>query len=310
MRVIITGGTGLIGSALTKRLTKDGHEVVVLTRNPAKVTDLPSGARAVAWDATTSKGWESEIDGAGAVVNLAGESIAGDGFLPSRWSPARKDRILNSRVNAGKAVTEAFSRAQNKPSVLIQSSAVGYYGTQDETNQPPLTESAPAGTDFLADVCVKWEASTAAVEAMGVRRAIIRTGIVLSFEGGTLPLLALPYQFFGGGPIGSGKQPFPWIHIDDEVAAICHLIETPTANGAFNLSAPGVLTNNEFGKVLGKVIGRPHYLPAPGFAFKLGFGELADALLLRGQRAVPERLPTVGYTFHYPDAESALKALY
>jgi hypothetical protein len=310
MRVIITGGTGLIGSALTKSLTKDGHEVVILTRSPAQATDLPTGARAVAWDAQTSGGWETEMEGAGAVVNLAGENIAGNGFLPSRWSAGRKDKILNSRLNAGKAVTEAFTHAQNKPPVLIQSSAVGYYGTQDENNQPPLTESAPAGNDFLADVCQRWEASTASVESMGVRRAIIRTGIVLSFEGGTLPLLALPYQFFAGGPIGSGKQPFPWIHIDDEVAAIRYLIDTPTANGAFNLSAPEVLTNNEFGKVLGKVIGRPHYLPAPGFAFRLGFGELADALLLRGQRAVPEALQQAGYTFHYPNAESALRALY
>ena len=310
MRVIITGGTGLIGSALAADLAKDGHEVVVLTRNPDKVSNLPTGVRAVRWDGQTSKGWESEIDGAGAVVNLAGESIAGNGFLPSRWTEARKQKILQSRVNAGKAVTEAFTRAQNKPLVLIQSSAVGYYGTQDEANQPPLTESAPAGNDFLSDVCKQWEASTASVETMGIRRAVIRTGIVLSFKGGTLPLLALPYQFFAGGPIGSGKQPFPWIHIDDEIAAIRYLIDTPSASGAFNVTAPLVLTNNEFGKVLAKVTGRPHWLPAPGFAFKAAFGELADVLLLRGQRAVPEALTSSGYHFHFADAESALRDLY
>ncbi|MDX2162369.1 MAG: TIGR01777 family oxidoreductase [bacterium] len=310
MRVVITGGTGLIGSALAADLAKDGHEVIVLTRSPERANNLPNGVRAVKWDATSAKGWEREADGAGAIVNLAGENISGDGFLPSRWTPARKERILQSRLNAGKAVVEAIRGAAAKPRVLIQSSAVGYYGAQDENHQPPLDETAPAGNDFLANVCKQWEAVTDEVESMGVRRAIIRTGVVLTFKGGVLPLLSLPYQFFAGGPIGSGKQPIPWIHIDDEVKAIRFLIENETASGVYNLTAPNPLTNAELGKTIGKVMGRPHWLPAPGFAFKLGFGELGESLVLTGQRVIPARLQAEGFHFAFPDAESALRDLY
>ncbi len=310
MRVVITGGTGLIGRALAADLVSDGHEVIVLTRNPASAGDLPAGARAVKWDAVSGKGWEPSADSADAIVNLAGESIAGNGFLPSRWTAARKERILQSRVNAGKAVVDAVRAAAIKPRVVIQASAVGYYGSQDVKAQPPLGEDAPSGNDFLADVVRQWEASTAPVEEMGVRRAIIRTGLILTFKGGTLPLLALPYQFFAGGPIGSGKQPMSWIHLQDEVKAIRYLIEHENASGVFNLTAPNPVTNAEFGQTLGKVMGRPSWLPAPGFAFKLAFGELADALVLSGQRVVPTRLEEAGYTFEFPELEGALKDLY
>ncbi len=310
MRVIVTGGTGMIGRALVADLAKDGHDVVVLTRNPAKADDLPKGARALAWDAQTANGWDHEADGAGAIVNLAGESIAGEGFLPSRWTPARKRRILESRVNAGKAVVDAITRASNKPAVLVQSSAVGYYGTQALDDTRDLTEDAPAGNDFLADVCQQWEASTQAVESMGVRRAVARTGVVLTLDGGVLPKLALPFHFFAGGPIGSGKQAFPWIHIHDEVKALRFLIENQNAWGPYNLSAPNVVTNAQFAKALGKAMGRPSFIPTPGIAFKLGFGELAELLLLKGQRAVPARLQQQGYQFTFPEAASALEDLY
>lgn len=306
MRVIVTGGTGLIGKALVNSLAKDHHEVIVLSRNKNKTSGFTSGIRVVEWDARTAAGWGELADGAGAIVNLAGESIAGEGFLPSRWTPERKRRIRDSRVNAGQAVVEAIKNATNKPSVLIQSSAVGYYGTHGDE---PLTEDAPAGNDFLAETCKIWEASTAEAENVGVRRAIVRTGLVLSSQGGVLPLQSLPFKLFAGGPIGSGKQQISWIHLDDHVRAIRFLIDTASARGAFNLAAPSPVNNAEFGKAIGRALGRPSWLPTPGFAFKLAFGELAT-LLLDGQRVLPKRLQEAGFQFNYPDVEAALRDLF
>jgi hypothetical protein len=306
MRVIITGGTGLIGKALANSLAHDHHEVIVLSRNKNKTSGLAGGVQVVEWDARTAQGWGALADGAGAIINLAGESIAGEGFPPSRWTPERKRRIRDSRVNAGRAITEAVKAANNKPSVLIQSSAVGYYGTHGDQD---ITEDAPLGSDFLADVSQEWEAATAEVEKMGVRRVIIRTGIVLSTKGGVLPLMALPFRLFAGGPIGSGKQQIPWIHIDDQIGAIRFLMENAAARGAYNLSAPNPLSNAEFGKAIGRALGRPSFFPTPGIAFKLAFGELA-MLLLEGQRAVPRRLQEAGYAFQYADADAALKDLF
>lgn len=310
MRVVITGGTGLIGRALAADLAKDQHEVIVLSRNPTKAANLPAGVRALKWDAVSSTGWSTAADGADAIVNLAGESIAGEGFLPSRWSVGRKQRILESRLNAGKAVVDAVQAVPNKPRVVVQASAVGYYGLQDQKNQPPLDEHAAAGHDYLAEVCQQWEAITAPVESMGVRRVIARTGVVLSFKGGVLPLLALPYQFFIGGPIGKGKQPVSWIHLDDEVKALRYLIEHETASGTYNLTAPNPVTMDELGRAIAHTMGRPHWLPTPGFAFKAAFGELADALILEGQRVVPHRLEEAGYHFHFAEIEAALRDLY
>lgn len=310
MRVIITGGTGLIGKKLAEAIVKDGHEVVILTRNPEKANGLPAGTRAVKWDGQTGDGWVNEADGAGAIINLAGESIVGSGFIPSRWTSARKNKILESRVNAGKAVTDAISRAPSKPNVVVQSSAVGYYGAQADMTVP-LTEESPAGDDFLAQVCVAWEASSQPVEALGVRRVIIRTGLPLTFNGGVLPKLALPFQFFAGGRMGSGKQPMPWLHIDDQVKAIRFLIETPTTTGAYNLSAPNPVSNAEFAQTLAKVIGRPALIPTPAAALKLALGaELAEALLLTGQNTLPQRLQEAGFEFDHPQLEEALRSLY
>ncbi|MBZ0283210.1 MAG: TIGR01777 family oxidoreductase [Anaerolineae bacterium] len=306
MRVIITGGTGLIGRALAKSLAKDQHEVIVLSRNKNKTNGLLSGVRVEVWDARTAAGWGSLMDGAGAVVNLAGESIAGDGFLPSRWTPERKRRIRDSRVNAGSAITEAIKAAANKPSVLIQSSAVGFYGPHGDED---VTEATPGGNDFLAETCKIWEDATSEVEKLGVRRAIIRLGLVLSSIGGVLPLQSLPFKLFVGGPIGSGKQQTPWIHIDDVVHGIRYLMDTPSAHGVYNLTAPEPLPNAAFGRAIGRALGRPSFFPAPGFAFKVAFGELST-LLLDGQRVVPKRLQESGFQFHYPEAEGALRDLF
>ena len=298
MCVIITGGTGLIGQALTQSLAADGHEVIVLSRNPDKVSGLPKGARAVKWDGRSAQGWGQLADGADAIVNLAGESIAA-----GRWSEARKQSILQSRIEAGRAVVAAVEAATTKPRVVVQSSAVGFYGPRGSEK---IAEDASAGSDFLASICQAWEASTAPIEAMGVRRVIIRTGVVLDKHGGALPQMMLPFKLFAGGPLGGGRQGFPWIHLADEVAAIRFLIDQPSPSGVFNLSAPNPLSNAQFGRVLGKVLGRPAFVPTPGIAMKMLFGEMST-LLLDGQFEIPQRLQQLGFTFRFADAEAALR---
>lgn len=304
MRVIITGGTGLIGSEVAARLGQAGHEVIVLSRNPNKY-QFPPGVRGVTWDAKTAQGWGELADGADAIINLAGESIRGDGFIPSRWTPERKQRILDSRLNVGKAIVEAIEAAETKPRVLLQSSAVDYYSNRGDD---VLTADAAPGSGFLADVCVDWEASTASVEAMGVRRPVLRTGIVLMMEGGALPITALPFRFFVGGKLGSGEQWWPWIHIEDEVRAILFLLENDAADGPFNLCAPNPLKNKDFAQAIGKVLGRPSLIPVPKFALEIALGEVSS-VVLNSRRAVPQRLQELGFTFKYPDAESALQDL-
>ena len=305
MKIVITGGTGLIGRALAADLAADQHEVIVLTRNPNAGAKIAAGVKLAAWDGKTAKGWAQHADGADGIVNLAGESIAGETPLKIRWTAERKKRILESRLNAGRAVLEAVEQAQKKPGMVIQSSAVGIYGV----HQPGvLDESAAPGDDFLAAVCRQWESSTDAVEKMGVRRAIIRTGVVLAKEGGALPLQMLPFLFFAGGPIGSGKQGYPWIHIHDEIKAIRFLIENPFATGIFNLTAPKAINNAEFSKALGKALSRPAFVPAPAFVFNLAFGEAAT-ILVDGQLPQPRRLLQAGYEFAFSDAETALRDL-
>ncbi len=305
MRILITGGTGLIGSALAAELAQAGHEVIVLTRNPDKATGLPAGVRAERWDGRTAQGWGHLADGAGAIVNLAGASIAGEGLLPSRWTDERKHLILQSRLDAGRAVVEAVQQAAHKPGVVVQASGIGIYGFAGDRL---LDETAPAGTDWLAQVAVQWEAATAPVEAMGVRRVVIRTAVVFSRTGGVLPLMLLPFRLFVGGPVGSGKQYVAWIHLADEVGAIRFLIENPAASGPFNLVAPDVMTNAEVSRVIGRVLRRPSWFPLPAFAMRLMFGEVAT-LLLEGQRAQPKRLLELGYTFRFPTLEAALRDL-
>jgi uncharacterized protein len=305
MRVIITGGTGQIGRSLSADLAKSGYEVIVLSRNPGRAIGLPAGVRAERWDTRTAQGWGTLADGALAIVNLAGENLAGASFLPARWTSERKQLLRQSRLDAGRAVVEAVQAAQVKPQVVIQSSGIGHYGPHGDEL---LTEADGAGDDFLARLTVDWEASTQAVEAAGVRRALIRSGVVLDPDEGALRRLVLPFRLFAGGPMGSGRQWFSWIHPADEIAAIRFLIENPQASGAFNLCAPGPLTNAEFGKVMGRVLGRPSWLPVPGFALRLALGEVASTVL-EGQRAAPKRLLDLGFKFRFPDAEAALRDL-
>jgi len=302
MKIIITGGTGIIGRALTTELSQAGHQISVFSRNPQKTV---AGAKTVQWDIEDIDSWLHHIEKADAIVHLAGENLAGEGFFPTRWTLERKQRIVDSRVKTGKALTDAIRQAQTKPKVFIQASAIGYYGSHSDEI---ITESHKPGGDFLAQTCIEWENSTNEINNLGVRRAVIRTGIVLTPDSGALARLLVPYKMFVGGPFGNGKQWYSWIHIADEVAAIRFLIENQGAVGNFNLTAPNPLPNRDFGKTLGKIIRRPSLIPVPGFAMNITFGDVAT-VVLDGQRVLPERLLELGYKFKFPELDPALRNL-
>lgn len=299
MRVIVLGGTGFIGRALCLELVDRGHEVVVPSRSPAKVGRAFGGRVAgAAFDGLSGQGLAALLDRESAVVNLVGENIAA-----GRWTLEKKRRILDSRLDAGKAVVEAVDRAAVRPKVLVQGSAVGFYGPRGDEE---VLEDQPAGAGFLADVTERWEASTRAVEDMGVRRAVVRTAMVLG-PGGALERMLPAFRMGLGGPLGSGRQHVSWIHLRDEVGAIRHLIEDPEAGGPYNLAAPHPATSRAFAAALGQALRRPAVLPAPAFALKLLFGEMAEQVLLSGQRAVPARLLASGYLFAFPELAAALR---
>jgi len=297
MNVLIAGGTGFIGSALTRSLLADGQRVVILTRNPQR-TRLPNGAQAVGWDGRTTAGWLDVFSEMDAVVNLAGATI---GQWP--WSAERKKMLLDSRVEAGVALTRAFQEAAKKPRVLIQASGIGYYGPR---GAELLDENAPAGKDFVAALAQEWEDSTQSADTL--RRVILRTALVLG-EGGILPLMALPVRLFAGGRLGNGKQGVSWIHLEDEVRAIRFLLENDTARGAYNLSAPQPLSNADFMRSLAKSLHRPYWLPVPAFAMRLMLGEMST-LILDGQYVIPQRLLSEGFTFKFENASDAFDAVF
>ena len=297
MYTIIAGGSGLIGRALTEDLTADGHEVIVLSRRPERVRGLPAGARAVRWDGRTPAGWQEYVDRSDAIVNLTGTRIA-----PWPWTAARKRQILDSRVHSGAAVVQAIERAGKRPRVVVQASGVGFYGPRGDE---AIDETAAPGDDFLAQVCIAWEATAEPLHALGVRRVIIRTGHVLSRTGGLLPYIALPYRLWLGGPMGTGRQGQPWIHVADHVAAVRWLMAHETASGAFNLVAPQHTTNATMSRALGQALGRPAFATVPAFVLRLIWGEAAT-IMLDGQHAVPARLQELGFSFRFPTAAAAL----
>ena len=293
-----------MGRALAADLAKDGYEVVLLSRDPSRVVGLPNGVRAENWDGRTADGWGQLANGATAIINLAGENI---GIPPIPWwLPGRRQRIRDSRVNSGRAIVAAVKAATEKPRVVIQASGINYYGLRGDQ---VVTEEESAGDDFAARVCVDWEAATAEVESMSVRRVVIRTAPNLTKRGGILFYLALPFKMFIGGPIGSGKQWFSWIHAADQVRVIRFLIDNENARGVYNVSAPDPKTNAEFGRLLARALDRPYWFPAPALMMRLAFGELGDKLLLGSQRVLPQRLQQAGFKFQFADAESALRDL-
>jgi uncharacterized protein (TIGR01777 family) len=300
MRIVVSGGSGFLGAPLVSLLARDGHDVVVLTRE-SRGGAGPKVSH-VMWTPNGESGaWASAIDGAGAVINLAGEPIAG-----KRWSAAHKQRLLDSRVKATRSLTTAIREANSPPPVLISGSAIGYYGPLGDQ---PVAEDAPPGSDFLAGVCVEWERE-AARAADRTRVVCVRTGVVLEKDGGALPEMLPPFKFGVGGPVGSGRQYWAWIHRDDWLGLVRWAIATPTVTGALNATAPNPVTNAEFARALGRAMHRPAFLPAPAFALRLMLGEMADSLLLTGQRVIPAKATQSGFTFKYAQVDDALRAIF
>ncbi|MBI3565410.1 MAG: TIGR01777 family protein [Elusimicrobia bacterium] len=302
MRIALAGGTGFIGAALIDALIARGDSVVLLTRDPAAAAARwGDKVSPVAWDGRSAGDWAKTLDGAGAVVNLAGASIA-DG----RWTAERKLALIKSRIDSTRALVAAVSQANERPKVLVNASAVGYYG---DVPEGAVTESAPQGRDFLAALCGQWEREALAAEPLGVRVALARLGVVLERGGGALAKMELPFRLFAGGPLGSGKQGFPWIHRDDAVGGVLFALDSDKVSGPFNLAGPVAANNAQFSKALGRALGRPSWAPAPAFAIRLALGEMAD-MLLGGATVVPKKLLDAGYKFKYPDADAALAAIY
>jgi uncharacterized protein len=295
MKIVVAGGTGFLGRPLVERLKRDGHDVRILSRKAG-------GADEIAWTPDGSVGpWASALEQADAIINLAGESIAG-----RRWTSAHKARIRESRMRATRSLVAAMQQAARVPAVLISGSAVGYYGPH---GSEPLTEQSPPGDDFLARVCRDWE--TEALRAAGPTRVVLlRTGLVLEKDGGALPPMALPFKLFAGGPVGSGDQYYSWIHRDDWIGLVSWALRTGSVSGPLNLTAPQPLPNREVAKTLGRVLRRPAFMPAPAFALRLLLGEMADALLLTGQRVMPAQAEALGYQFRYSTLDEALRAIY
>jgi uncharacterized protein (TIGR01777 family) len=302
MKIVIAGGSGFLGLPLARSLAADGHEVVVLTRG--NTTARASGhPRSVSWAPDGEVGaWGSEVDGAGAVINLAGESIAA-----KRWTAAQKQRIADSRVQATRSLVTAIRAAEVPPSVFVSGSAVGYYGPLSDQ---PATEGTAAGTDFLARVCVQWEDEAITAAGGRTRVVCVRTGLVLERDGGALPQMLPPFRFGAGGPVGSGRQYWPWIHRDDWIALVRWAIQTPAVSGPLNATAPHPVTNADFARALGRAMHRPAFMPAPAFALRLMLGEMADALLLAGQNAVPANALRAGFRFTYSELDEALAAIF
>lgn len=295
MRIVLAGGSGLIGRTLTKALSQGGHSVIVLSRQKA-----PSGGsipvRYAHWDGRTGGAWTQHLGGADVVINLSGASL-GDG----RWTPRRKEEILSSRVNATTILVEAMRTVAQRPKVLISASGAGYYGHVPEGE---LDESAPAGTDFLATVCREWENAAETAERLGVRVVRLRTGFIVGRQAPAFQRMVAPFRFFAGGWFGAGSQWFPWIHLRDVVGGYLHVLEHTSLSGAVNLVAPESLRILEFMKILGRVMGRPAWMPVPSVALRVLLGEMSD-LVLKGQRAVPRRLQQSGFVFAYPRAQEA-----
>ena len=298
MRIVIAGGSGLLGRALASRLIEQRHEVVVLTRRPRPSR---TGYREVEWRPDGSAGdWAREVDGADVVVNLAGNGIA-----DKRWTTARKDSLRASRVDSTRSLIAAVSAARARPAVFIQGSAVGIYGAS--LDDRVLDEQTAPGADCLSTLAVDWEREAKPAEDLGCRLVLIRTGLVLSSKGGALPPMARPFRMFVGGPIGTGRQYMSWITIDDWVSMVTWAIATTEVSGPLNATAPHPVANAAFSAALARALSRPNLMPVPSFVLRALFGEMADAILLKGQRVLPAKAVSLGFVFTHAELGQALR---
>jgi len=300
MRLILAGGTGFIGRALRESLVREGHEVLILTRQSSLENQPGVRTRYRFWNPPEGGTWESELEGMEGVINLAGEPVVG-----KRWSREQKEKILDSRLNTTRALVEAMKKTKKKPFFLLNASATGYYGPrEDET----LTEETAGGDDFLAQTCRLWEEEAYRAENLGIRVVCLRIGIVLEKDGGALGKMLLPFQLGLGGPLGTGRQWMSWIHREDLIGLIHLILEKKEIRGAVNGTAPRPVRMKEFAKTLGSTLHRPAFFPVPGFGLKILLGEMAD-ILLTGQRVEPARALGAGYPFKFSELETALKEI-
>ena len=294
MRVAITGATGRLGSLLVRELTARGDAVTILTRNPAKA---PSGVDAVQWDPSAGPAPADALSGRDAIVHLAGEDIA------QRWSDAALERIRSSRELGTRNLVDGLRAADPRPRVLVSASAVGYYGNRHD----PVDEDAPPGDDVLAEICAVWEREAERAAELGLRVVRVRTGVVLDRHGGALAKMLLPFRAGVGGPVAGGRQPLPWIHVEDVVGIYMQAIDDERWSGPVNATAPEPVSNRDFSHALGRALHRPAVMPVPGFALRLLYGGMAK-LVLEGQRALPRRALALGYEFRHPDIDEALRS--
>jgi uncharacterized protein len=300
MKIVIAGGSGQIGKALVTELTARRHIVIVLSRD-AYHTPVSDKIKIIKWDGRTPGDWCKAIENTDVIINLSGASIAN-----GRWTGHRKKELLESRIISTQILAQAVSMAINRPSVFLNASAVGYYGN---TGDIEVNENSPQGTGFLSNLCSLWEYEALNTSKSGLRVALLRTGVVLDKNGGTLKKMILPFRFFAGGRFGSGRQWISWIHIDDLVKAIIFTIENKNLYGPINLTSPNPVTNKIFTGELGRMLHRPSWLPVPSFLLKIILGEMSS-VLLEGQRALPEKLLSAGFTFIHPTIDMALTEIF
>jgi uncharacterized protein (TIGR01777 family) len=301
MNVLVAGGTGFIGSTLLERLSEGGHSVILLSRNPQSEENVDRKLVQIEkWDGRTAGPWVHRLESVDAVVNLAGESIGA-----KRWTESRKALLVTSRLGPTRALVSGISATKKRPPVLVNSSAVGYYGNVESGD---VSESHPAGNDFLAGLCKRWETEAQKAADHGVRVVCLRFGVVLEKGGGALERMMLPFRFFVGGSLGSGRQWFPWVHRDDVIGAIIFSLKNSNISGSVNVTAPDHVTMREFTRALGKAMHRPSWAQVPAFVLRMVLGEMAGTVLT-GQRVVSRKLEDAGYTFRYPELDEALRAI-
>jgi len=299
VKFVITGGTGFIGGRLVRHLSSAPHDIVLLTRSAPRTERLNAAVvRRVTWDPLRTGAWAKEVDGADAVINLVGKNV-----FEQRWNARVKRAILESRTVPTALLVEAMAAAAKRPPLFVSASAVGYYG---ECGADDVTEENAGGSDFLAYVVQEWEGAAYAAERLGVRVATPRIGLVLQKEGGMVAKMLLPFRLFAGGPVGTGRQYLPWVHMEDVVRGLLYPVENASFRGVYNLAAPSPVTMKEFAAEFGGVLRRPSWAPVPPFVLSLLFGE-GGAVILSGQRALPKRLEEAGFRFSYTELRTALE---